>query len=460
MMRRMSNSNMPAQNPPRPYSVSQLNREVRLLLESGLPVIWLSGEVSNFSRPASGHWYFTLKDSKAQVRCAMFRNRNQLVAKMPVNGEQILIRARISVYEARGEYQLLAESMEDAGAGLLRQQFDALKQKLDSEGLFDATHKQALPSYPKRIGLVTSPTGAAVRDIIQVLGRRYPAAEVIIYPSSVQGDAAPQELMEAINQAVIRNEVDVLIVGRGGGSAEDLWAFNDEALAYVLHACPIPVVSAVGHEVDFTIADFVADHRAPTPSAAAELVSPDTLALQQRCQQLAKRLQRAWQLQLQQKQQQLKQQQQRLLAQHPNRRLQEDSQRVDDAERRLVREITSQLERKHQQLNGLQQRLAAQSPVQQLPRYRTQLEQQHNRLLRGITLLRERKRQQFTQLARSLHSVGPLATLDRGYAIATRDSDEQLLRSSEQVNRGEAITLRLAEGALHCRVEQTANADQ
>ncbi len=267
----------PAAAPPsrEVFSISRLNREARALLERGLGSVWLEGEISNLSRPGSGHWYFSLKDAAAQVRCAMFRQRNLLVRFPVKDGAQVLARGRVSLYEARGEFQVVIEHLEEAGEGALRRRFEELKQKLQAEGLFDSQHKQPLPALPRRIGVITSPTGAAVRDILHVLRRRFPAIPVLVYPVAVQGEAAPREIVQALGLASARRDCDVLIVARGGGSLEDLWAFNDEAVARAIFACPIPVVSGVGHEVDFTIADFVADERAPTPSAAAERVVPD-----------------------------------------------------------------------------------------------------------------------------------------------------------------------------------------
>ena len=257
------------------YSVSALNREVRLLIERGLGVIWVEGELSNLAQPSSGHWYFSLKDRDAQLRCAMFRQRNSSVGFTPRAGQQVLVRGRVSLYEPRGDYQFIAEHMEEAGVGALKREFERLKAKLAAEGLFAPELKRSLPRIPKRIGVVTSPTGAAIRDILHILARRFPPASVLIYPSPVQGEAAVPALIESLRLAGERRECDVLIVARGGGSLEDLWAFNDERLARAIRACPIPVVSGIGHEVDFTIADFVADVRAPTPSGAAELVVPD-----------------------------------------------------------------------------------------------------------------------------------------------------------------------------------------
>lgn len=273
-------------------TVSQLNRQAKTLLEQGMAKLWVEGEISNLSRPASGHIYFSLKDDMAQVSAAWFRQRQRGPAIGFKNGDKVLALGRVSIYEARGNYQLIVEQMEPAGEGVLKQRFDALKRKLLAEGLFDADRKQKLPVMPSRIGVITSPTGAAIRDVISVLGRRFPAVPVVVYPAAVQGDAAPGELVAALQTAIARNECDVLIIGRGGGSLEDLWAFNDETLARAIADCPIPVVSAVGHEVDFTIADFVADVRAPTPSGAAEIVVPDQHDWLRRIGVLASRLAR------------------------------------------------------------------------------------------------------------------------------------------------------------------------
>ncbi|MGH7248369.1 MAG: exodeoxyribonuclease VII large subunit, partial [Pseudomonadota bacterium] len=261
-------------------SVSQLNREARALLEGGFPLIWVEGELSNLSRPASGHLYFSLKDSAAQVRCALFRNRANLLRFKPVDGLHVLARARVSLYEARGDYQLIVEHMEEAGHGALQRAFEELKQKLAKAGLFDAEHKRPLPAIPRTIGVVTSPSGAALRDILSVIRRRYALAQVIVYPAPVQGEGAAQKIAAMIRAASVRAECDVLIVSRGGGSLEDLWAFNEEVVARAIYGSAIPVVSAVGHEIDYSIADFAADKRAPTPTAAAQMVVPGKLELQ------------------------------------------------------------------------------------------------------------------------------------------------------------------------------------
>jgi exodeoxyribonuclease VII large subunit len=272
------------------YSVSRLVRETRAVLEGSFPLLWISGEISNLAQPASGHIYFSLKDEIAQVRCAMFRMRRQQLRFQPANGQQVLVRARVSLYEARGELQLIVEHMEPAGEGALRLAFEQLKQKLGAEGLFDSDKKKPLPELPRQLGIITSPSGAAIRDLLSVLRRRFPALPVVLYPVQVQGTEAPRQIVRMLQLANRREECDVLILSRGGGSLEDLQPFNEEAVARAIHASRIPVVSGVGHEIDFTIADFVADHRAPTPSAAAELVAPDRLAWRRQLQQLGQRL--------------------------------------------------------------------------------------------------------------------------------------------------------------------------
>ena len=345
------------------YSVSRLNSEVRLTLELQFQTLWLQGEVSNFVAAASGHWYFSLKDSAAQVKCAMFKMANRNSAFRPQNGQQVLIRARISVYEPRGEYQLLAEFIESAGAGLLKQQFEQLKAKLQAEGLFDPAIKKSLPAQVQRVGVITSPTGAAVRDIVTVLKRRAPGIEVIIYPSQVQGDSAAAQLRNMLSTAIRRNEVDVLIIGRGGGSLEDLWCFNDEQVARLIAHCPIPTVSAVGHEIDFTIADFVADVRAATPSAAAELVSPDQQQQLQLVKSAEQRLQRSMQNYLRQQQPRLTALVHRLTLLDPARRLQQQQQYLDELQMRLQNALLRRIDKAAQQQQFLQHRLQQLTPL-------------------------------------------------------------------------------------------------
>ncbi len=435
------------------YTVAQLNREVRELLESGLPLLWLEGEVSNLARPRSGHIYLTLKDDAAQVRCAMFRNRAMLLRTQPENGMQVLVRARVGLYEPRGDYQLIIEHLEEAGDGALRRAFEALKNRLEAEGLFDPARKRPLPALPKRIGVVTSPSGAAVRDILSVLQRRFPAIPVVIYPVQVQGQGAAAEIATAIATANRRGECDVLIVGRGGGSLEDLWAFNEEVVARAIATSEIPVVSAVGHEVDFTIADFVADQRAPTPSAAAELLSPEREVLLSNLQRLQQRLRRRMQQRLQEQTRQLAWLAKRLV--HPGRRLQQIGQRLDELEQRLSHAQQRLLQQRRDRLQTAMARLQGRSPWQRLQR----LQERHNALDHRLhEAMQQRLRLRHSQLAataRALAAVSPLATLGRGYAIASRYDNQQIIHDANAVNSGERIHVRLHRGGLTCRVEES-----
>jgi exodeoxyribonuclease VII large subunit len=388
------------------YTVARLNSQARQLLESGLPALWVEGEISNFSAPASGHWYFTLKDRDAQIRCAMFRNRNMSVGLRPRDGQQMLVRGRVSLYEARGDYQLIAEQMEDAGEGALRREFERLKEKLSAQGLFATDLKRPLPAMPRRIAVVTSPTGAAVRDVLHVLARRFPPAAVLVIPTAVQGAAATPAIVEAIDTASARGDCDVLLLVRGGGSIEDLWCFNDERVARAIRRCTIPVVSGIGHEIDFTIADFAADVRAPTPSGAAELAVPDRRALLAGLAQMDARLRRAALRLLATATERSQGLLQRLQRAHPGNRLRQQAQRLDDMDARLRRAWEARFTRATQKL------LLAQ---------------------------------------RGLDTISPLATLERGYAIVT-GPDGAALQDSAQVKIGDAMEARLRRGTLQATV--------
>lgn len=431
------------------FTVTQLNRRARQLLETHLPLLWVEGELSNFVRPSSGHWYFTLKDENAQVRCAMFRGRNQQVRFQPANGNHVLLRCRVSLYEERGDYQLIAEHMEEAGDGLLQRRFEALKAKLQQEGLFDNRHKQPLPTLPKRIGVITSPTGAALHDILTVLARRFPAIPVTVYPSQVQGEAAARQLRDAIAWANRDDRCDVLIVGRGGGSLEDLWPFNEELVARAIFDSPIPIVSAVGHEVDFTIADFVADYRAPTPSAAAELLSPDGEKLAVAFANIGAQLLRQLQRLLRGKAERLLSLRQRL--RHPRDRLRENSQRLDHLEIRLRQTMSNYLERSGNRLAGLETRLAHRHPTTHLKALRERTQELQRRLLAAAKLNLEDKRRNWREASQLLQAVSPLHTLERGYAIVL-DSRQRALKSIRQVKPGDKVSARLSDGTMHCEV--------
>lgn len=434
------------------YTVSQLNRQIRQLLESEMGNIWLSGEISNFMCPSSGHWYFSLKDSKAQIRCAMFKGNNRSVRLQPKDGSQVLVRARLSLYEPRGDYQLIVELMEDAGEGLLKQKFDALKAKLDSQGLFAHTLKKPIPRSPKRIGIITSATGAAVKDILTVLKRRSPATEIIIYPSLVQGEEATMSLVGALAMANRRKEVDTLIIGRGGGSLEDLWCFNEEALALAIAASELPVISAVGHEVDTSISDLVADLRAPTPSAAAELVCSDQQVQQQQVQQLASRLSKAASLKLHQGKQKLVWITQRLTQQDPKQQLQRQSQRLDELQHRLVQAKLNRLNRYKHRLQSSGLKIRALAP-------NIQMNQQHishlnTRLIQAMEQKLQQGQQALARQAASLDMISPLAVLGRGYSIAKKSNGE-VIKHAEQVQVGDKIQIQLAEDSLNAQIIET-----
>lgn len=435
------------------FSVSELNQCARQLLEDTFPMIWLEAEVSNLVQPSSGHLYLTLKDKSAQVRAAMFRGNNRHLQFRPKNGDQVLVRGRLSLYAPRGDYQLIIDSMEEAGLGALQRAYEQLKSKLAAEGLFSDDQKQPLPAHPRTVGVVTSPTGAAIQDIISVLKRRFPLLPVIVYPCAVQGIEAPAQIAKAIVTANQRQECDVLIVGRGGGSLEDLWAFNDERLARTIFSSRIPIVSAVGHQIDFTIADFVADARAPTPSAAAEMLSQDHEELLARFagfQQLM--LERTRNL-LGRKQQQLDWHCKRL--KHPGKKLEEQKQRLDLAEARLIGIIQRQFQERRNRHQLWDQRLRLRSPEKAIAQWQKQLSQQEMRLLRAIEQTQQGRGQRLAHAAQQLNAVSPLATLGRGYSI-TKGSDGQILRSVTQVKPSDRITTQLADGNLTCEVISSA----
>lgn len=473
-------------------SVTKLNRFAKQVLESEIGQVWVSGEISNFTRATSGHWYFTLKDDKAQVRTAMFRGANQGVSFTPKHGDKVVVKANISLYEARGDYQLIAVAMEPEGEGLLKQAFEALKLKLQNEGLFAHETKQTLPAHITKIGIVTSQTGAAVHDILHVLGRRNPSIEVIIYPSMVQGDGAAASIAKQIERANIRNEVDVLIVGRGGGSLEDLWPFNEEIVARAIYASHLVVVSAVGHEVDVTIADFVADIRAATPSAAAELLSTDKHVLEKNLSEQKRSLVRALNDMLAQKEQQRMSLQQRLQAQHPVKKFNQNSQQFDYLYARLLQQHPAKtIKEKLESLHYLHQRLQAQHPQLRLFAHKQTLTRSHQRLTQALTKQISNAKQQQSSQAKNisflspvndikrakqasqkrlldlsstmkayvlskeqhlgktaalLDTVSPLATLSRGYSMTL--SENILLRSVRDVQKNQIITSQLADGEI------------
>jgi exodeoxyribonuclease VII large subunit len=451
-METAENASPPARSDRDIYSVSRLNREVRVLLERGFGSLWLEAEISNLAKPGSGHWYFSLKDAAAQVRCAMFRQRNMLCGFVPRDGQKVLVRARIGLYEPRGEYQLIVDHMEEAGLGALKRQFEELSAKLKQEGLFAAERKRPLPGLPKRIGIITSPTGAAVRDILHVLARRFPAAAVLIYPVPVQGAQAAAEIVAALEVAGRRAECDVLILARGGGSLEDLWAFNDERLARAIVASPIPVITGIGHEIDFTIADFAADVRAPTPSAAAELVVPDAEEWLNSFVRLGARLQRAVRRRLAERGERLRWLMGRAALLSPTARLGAHAQRLDELEQSLIRALRRRLQERRERLRWLMGRAALLRPSTRLTQERLGLENLTERLYRGWQNAQSARREKLLPLVRTLSAVSPLATLDRGYAIVSVEGGA-ILRNAEEAKPGTLIEARLAQGRLRARVE-------
>jgi exodeoxyribonuclease VII large subunit len=426
---------------------STLNRLVRGLLEDALPLVWIEGELCNVSRPASGHLYFTLKDAGAQVRAAMFKPKSSWLRFKPADGMHVLVRARVGLYEPRGEFQLVAEHMELAGEGALRRQFEMLKARLDAEGLFEPSRKRPLPRYARRIGVITSATGAAIRDVLSVLRRRWPLVEVEVLPVPVQGREAPPAIVAMLRKASASARHDVLLLTRGGGSLEDLMAFNDEAVARAVHASAVPVVSAVGHEIDFSIADFVADLRAATPSAAAELLVPDVDAVQRHLAQLAQRLQLLQRRRLQAQTQRVDHLLARLQAQRPQARLARDRERLVQLHRRLHAALREQARTRAIRLERLHARLLAQHPRQRLQLLQRRLAERERSLLQCMGHRLERARLTLRNSARALQAVSPLATLERGYAIVF-DSEGRVLRAAKDAPPGTVVRARLAEGEL------------
>lgn len=435
------------------YTVSQLNREVRTALE-GFPLIWIEAELSNFSRPASGHWYFSLKDEAAQVRCAMFRGKNQLVRLTPKNGDQVLVRARIGLYEPRGDYQLIIEHMEEAGDGALRRAFEELKTRLEKLGWFDSANKKPIPTHVKRIGIVTSATGAAIHDILTTLKRRFPMQSIILYPVLVQGKDAAADIAEKINKANQRNECDVLIVARGGGSLEDLWAFNEEVVAKSIHESKLPIVTGIGHEVDFTIADFVADQRAATPTAAAELISPDRIQYIQRLNILEQKLKTDIRRQLQQQQQKLDWLNKRL--RQPGEIIRQLYSRFETLKDRQQRAI-NQLIRNMQYLTAtLESRLKLTNPKLHVDILSARNIELSNRMQRAISHQLINKKKQLQYATHTLETVSPLKTLNRGYAIVTNMNDK-VIRSIDELNTGDTIQTKIAHGKIISEIKEKHN---
>ncbi len=436
------------------YSVSELNRETKDLLSGYFSIIQVQGEISNLSTPSSGHIYFTLKDQKAQIRCAMFKTKQRGLDFKPANGNQVIISAQVSLYETRGDYQLIVDRMQEAGDGELQQAFEQLKNKLLKQGLFEANIKHILPGIPQKIGVITSPTGAAIHDILSVLKRRFPIIPVIIYPTIVQGDSAKFEIINAIESANKQKQVDVIILARGGGTLEDLWAFNEECVARAIAKSKIPIVSGIGHEVDFTIADFVADLRAPTPSAAAENVVPDQRTWFLKFQSLESLLQQIIQRRLLHFQQSTSWLKTRLKQQHPGEKLQRYAQTLDIVEMRLVRNIQSKIVDFKNLIVNQHNQLQRQNPIDRIIRYKEQQLYLKNRLNSSILKKLENLQKNYLSLTQTLNAVSPLATLERGYAIVSKPHTPVVIRSSQQLSLNDMITTRFARGQIISQIKE------
>lgn len=431
-------------------TVSQLNRQAKFILQEHFTGAFVSGEISNLSRPRSGHVYFTLKDQHAQVRCAFFRGRAAQQRYQLREGDAVLVRGQVSLYEGRGDYQIIVSGVQPAGDGALQIAFEALKRKLEAEGLFAPERKRPLPQSVTRLGVITSASGAALQDILQVLARRDPGIEVIVYACTVQGKDVAPEIRRTLHRALQDTTLDALLIARGGGSAEDLWCFNDEQLARDIAAATLPIVSAIGHETDFTIADFVADMRAPTPSAGAEMLSTDQSVWRHRLQQIEQRLvelmRRHWQ------DRRTRVEHLRLRLRHPRERIQEQQQRLDEQESRLQRALMVRLAQSRQRLSHQSARLAQASPRHRVARQRQQLAQWEPRLQNAMEHFMSRQRETVNMLARNLHVASPLATLERGYSIILDPQQRNIVRSISQVEVGDQLEHRVSDGTISSKV--------
>ncbi len=445
---------MPVTNPSPDeiYTVSRLNREVHTVLKDGFPTLWVEGEISSLARPVSGHLYFTLKDAAAQVRCALFRNRRSGLRFEPEDGLQVLARANIGLYEGRGEYQLVIDSLQAAGAGDLRLAFEALKQKLATEGLFDNRHKKPLPPFPNTIGVLTSTSGAAIRDILSVLRRRYPYGGVIVYPTLVQGAGAADKIADAIKRADRQKKCDVLILGRGGGSPEDMQPFNEETVARAIFGCKTPLISGIGHEIDFTIADFVADERAPTPSIAAELVSPDSDELVAQLRDYAGRMERLQRQRIKQQHQHIALLSRRLP--HPARYLRQRMQKVDEYSLRLGHRIEQKITRSKIALGKQVAAIERQNPSRRIIDQRQRLNTVWQWLHQAMLAIVEDAKRRVVLQRQILQTVGPVATLERGYAVVTETRSGNIVKDAREMKTGDRLNIRLAKGEIRSTVDR------
>lgn len=434
--------------------VSELTKKVRFILESELNTVWLCGEISNFIAASSGHWYLSLKDQKSQVRCAMFKGNNRRVRIKPSNGQQVLVRAKVSLYEPRGDFQLIIEQMEPAGEGLLRQQYQLLKDKLHREGLFDLQYKQPIPKTLSSIGIITSPTGAAVKDILSVLQRRNPLLKIVIYPTLVQGEQAKFDITQAINLANERNEVDALVIGRGGGSLEDLWPFNEEMVARAIFQSALPTISAVGHEIDISLSDHVADLRAPTPSAAAELISTDVQEYHESNMSLINRASNAIKQIVNSESQQLININHRLKQVHPEQQLQTKQQKSDDLNLRLQQFITREFLRLKVKPQHLAQRLNNVTPENNIIIEQEKIQQLSHRLVSAQQRMIKNKIEAFASQCEQLNLVSPLATIARGYGVV-RNNDKDIIKQLDQLTPKERINIEISDGIINAEVIST-----
>ena len=434
------------------YQVSELAELLRGLLQDSLPRTWVQGEISNFSRPASGHWYFTLKDDRAQFRCAMFKGSNFHVRPQPKDGDQVLVRAQVTLYPARGDLQLICEHLEPAGEGALLRAFEQLKARLAAEGLFDEKLKRPLPRVPRAIGVITSATGAAVQDILTTLSRRFPLGQVFLLPVQVQGAEAAPAIVRALAQLPQRAPVDVIILARGGGSLEDLWAFNEEAVARAIRACVLPVISGVGHEIDFTIADFAADLRAPTPTAAAELVSPDIADWMRQLRRLSNSMSDAIAHILAEQGERLQRAESRIQLLHPGRRLNEAAQRLDELGLRLTQARAHLFERLQSRWQSVRARLYNAHPESRLRLPLLQAQSLEARLQRAMMLRLQQSRASLSQAQSVLQSLSPRAVLERGYAVA-RTRDGTVMTDATKLAVGETLEILLARGVFDAEVK-------
>lgn len=435
------------------YSVSRLNRETRLLFDRHFGQVWVEGEISNHSAHASGHHYFTLKDAEAQVRCALFKGQVRLAGVRPTNGMHVVVKAEVSLYEPRGDYQLIVLQIQETGDGALMQAFEALKKRLLAEGLFDARRKRPLPALPICIGLITSPQGAALHDLLSVLKRRFPAIPVLIFPARVQGREASTDLIRALEIADHSGRCDVLILARGGGSLEDLAAFNDEALARTIARLNTPLVTGIGHEVDYTIADFVADLRAPTPSAAAETVSPDQADWLTRVNRLNQQLQRSCMARLKTREGHWAQVDKRLCTQHPRRKLETRSQRLDELRTRLLYALQRHLRQTGERLTLSDAHLHRHHLHQRIRRMTDRQDYLRHRLLTALHQYLDEHRYRTALMAERLQAISPLATLSRGYSITRRADTGQLIRSLDEVQPGQRLETRVVDGLFTSHVD-------